>query len=236
MHTAARLRSDAFSIELHAGQAALTDLFPGFGVRDRLGVVIGSHCGSLGVSSLTLAAVTAFYDFQRQQGERFFIYPDYYAFHIGRQRADHQELDIWPPHKEVVVPADPEQALQAIVDRGITLLAVEDTASCDFNYLPETRASALALVRSALAFSPTGRSAGASASIRSNELVERHVNEYIKTSTTFGDLDVEQIRHRRAVMAEDGTAEERYRQLSLPDAIAMIAGWGPSTARRQGSG
>jgi len=56
----------------------------------------------------------------------FFIYPDYFLFHVGRPLGDHARLDIWPRRKEVVVPEDPQGVLDAINDRAITRLVVED--------------------------------------------------------------------------------------------------------------
>ena len=59
-------------------------------------------------------------DRQRARGGAFFIYPDYFLFHVGGPLGDHSMLDIWPSHKEVVVPDQAEALLQAINDRAIT--------------------------------------------------------------------------------------------------------------------
>ena len=83
-------------------------------------------CGAVGASLLLLAAITAFYDAQRARSDRFYIYPDYFLFHVGRPHGDHSMLDVWPSHKEVVVPDDPEAILEAINDRAITWLVVPD--------------------------------------------------------------------------------------------------------------
>ena len=71
----------------------------------------------LGANNLLLAAVTAFYDRQRARGEEFFIYPDYFLFPVDRPLGDHSMLDVFPSHKDVVVPDDPE----AIVERSTTV-------------------------------------------------------------------------------------------------------------------
>jgi hypothetical protein len=39
---------------------------------------------------------------------------------------DHRRLDVWPGHKEVVVEAEAQRILEAIDDRAITRLLVED--------------------------------------------------------------------------------------------------------------
>jgi hypothetical protein len=51
--------------------------------RDRLGIVVHQPGGALGASVLALATITAFYDLQRARGNDFFIYPDYFVFHVG---------------------------------------------------------------------------------------------------------------------------------------------------------
>ena len=60
--------------------------------------------GAVGASTFLLAAITAFYDRERAHGGDFFIYPDYFLFHVGGPLGDHSMLDVWPSHKEVVVP------------------------------------------------------------------------------------------------------------------------------------
>src|ERR1700759_3352939 len=130
---------------------------PGFEDRDRLGIVVRRPCGAVGASALVMAAVTAFYDVQRERSADFFIYPDYFVFHVGRKLGSHNRLDIWPPHKEVVVADEPEELLRAINDRGVTRLLVEDGAPGDGGIARETLASAHARLRTAIAYAGTGR-------------------------------------------------------------------------------
>ncbi len=101
-------------------------MFPDFDEHDRLGIVIHDDLGAAGAASLILAAVTAFYDRLRAQDETFFAYADYFAFHVGADTGSLRKLDVYPAHKEVVVPNDAEQILQAINDRGVTRLLVPD--------------------------------------------------------------------------------------------------------------
>ncbi len=126
MHSARELRSSLFEIALDGRPARLEDLFPGFGEQDRLGLVMSRPCGAVGASALITATITAFYDRQRARGPSFFIYPDYFLFHVGRPLGDHAQLDIWPRRKEVVVPDEPESILEAVNDRAITRLLVEE--------------------------------------------------------------------------------------------------------------
>jgi hypothetical protein len=126
MHTSTELRSDSFSIELDGRPATIADVLPDAGARGRLGIVVRAPCGAVGSSLLLLAAITAFYDAQRARSEQFYIYPDYFLFHVGRRQGDHSMLDVFPSHKEVVVPDDPEAILEAINDRAITWLVVPE--------------------------------------------------------------------------------------------------------------
>ena len=129
MHTSTELRSDSFSIELDGRPATIADVLPDAGAHGRLGIVVRAPCGAVGASLLLLAAITAFYDAQRARSEHFYIYPDYFLFHVGRPQGDHSMLDVFPSHKEVVVPDDPEAILEAINDRAITWLVVPEDDS-----------------------------------------------------------------------------------------------------------
>jgi hypothetical protein len=170
MHTTA-LRSDEFTITVAGRPASLHDVFPGFTEHDRLGIVIHEQLGAAGAGSLILAAVTAFYDGLRASGEEFFAYADYFAFHVGADHGTLRKLDVWPPHKEVVVANDAERILEAINDRGVTRLLVPDAlppgaepAEPDLDR--ETRHSAQRRIRTALVYSPSGRTRDADVLVR----------------------------------------------------------------------
>ena len=157
VHSARELRSSMFRIELAGRAARLEDVFEGFGEHDRLGLVMRRPCGAVGASALIAAAITAFYDIQRSRGTDFFIYPDYYLFHVGGPLGDHARLDVWPSRKEVVVEDDPARILEAIDDRAISRLLVEDGPRGDAELDAEAVASARARVSSCLAYSASGR-------------------------------------------------------------------------------
>src|ERR671919_64348 len=131
MHSSRELRSSSFEVRVDGRPARLEDLFEGFGEQDRLGVVMSRPCGAVGASTLIAATITAFYDFHRARGEAFFVYPDYYLFHVGRPLGDHARLDVWPRRKEVVVGEEPQAILEAIDDRAISRLVVEDGEPAD---------------------------------------------------------------------------------------------------------
>lgn len=217
MHTARTLTSASFSVETAGSAGSLADVFPGFVERDRLGVVVRHPCGGVGASALILAAVTAFYDIQRARGGTFFIYPDYFLFHVGGRQGDHGMLDVWPAHKEVVVPGDAEEILRAINDRGITRLLVEDGEPGMPRFEPHTLASARARVLSALAYAPTGRVRGADVAVAGNDDTESYVRAVLERSEVALD---------RSAVWDDGRPVETYRRLGLDDALALLQSGG----------
>jgi hypothetical protein len=175
VHTTA-LRSDEFAITVDGRPSSLHDIFPGFTEHDRLGIVIHEALGAAGAGTLILAAVTAFYDRLRASGEEFFAYADYFAFHVGADHGTLRKLDVWPPHKEVVVANDAELILEAINDRGVTRLLVPDTtAPSAATFERETRHSAQRRIRSALVYSPSGQTRDADILVRGSA----HSDAYI---------------------------------------------------------
>lgn len=179
MHTTA-LRSQDFAIAVDGETATLDDVFPGLDARDRLGIVIHDRLGAAGAGSLILAAVTAFYDDLRATGEPFFAYADHFAFHVGADHGTLRKLDVYPAHKEVVVPNDAEQILQAINDRGVTRLLVPDTpAAADLPepaFERETLHSARRRLRTALVYSPTGDTPGADVRVRGSAQSDAYIH------------------------------------------------------------
>jgi hypothetical protein len=179
MHSSNELRSDMFAITLDGWPASVEQVLPGFGERDRLGVVVRHPCGAIGASTLLLAAITAFYDLQRARGGEFFIYPDYFLFHVGGPLGDHSMLDVFPSHKEVVVRDESEALLEAINDRAISWLLVEDCEPAPARLRRETLASAHSRVRGAFAYSPYGRVRGGDLCIAGNYVSESYVRSVL---------------------------------------------------------
>lgn len=244
MHSSRELRSSAFEIRVAGRVMRLGDVCEGFGEHDRLGVVIGRPGGALGASALITAAITAFYDLQRARGPEFFIYPDYYLFHLGRLRGDHSRLDIWPPHKEVVVSDEAPQVLDAINDRAITRLVVEDGEPSRSELGREALASARARIRTCLAYSASGRVAEGDVRLAGNAVVEGYVNTTLDPERRVAELRAkgaearaaqiaargdeipaeERIRIKRArqALVEDGAPVETYRRIELDEALARL--------------
>jgi hypothetical protein len=201
MHSSRELRSSSFEVRVDGRPSRLEDLFEGFGEQDRLGVVMSRPCGAVGASALIAATITAFYDLHRARGEDFFVYPDYYLFHVGRPLGDHARLDVWPRRKEVVVGEEPQAILEAIDDRAITRLVVEDGEPAERTGLlvedgepaertglvvedgepadggldDEVVASARGRIRTCVAYSPAGRVHEADVEIAGNAVTEGYV-------------------------------------------------------------
>jgi hypothetical protein len=222
MHTATELSSTDFAFRVDGRPGSLADILPKLAEPDRVGAVVRQPCGAVGASVLILAAVTAFYDAQRAKSGEFFIYPDYFLFHVGARLGDHGMLDIWPAHKEVVVPDEPEELLRAINDRGITRLLVEDRAPGGPELQRESSASARNRIVTAVAYSPTGRVLDADVLVAGNETTESYVTAVLEQSTEVGSGSREKLRLARSALHERGRPVESYRRLTLDEALARL--------------
>ena len=244
MHTSTDLRSDSFSVELDGRRATITDLLAGVGEHGRLGIVVDEPGGAVGASLLLLAAITAFYDAQRARTDRFYIYPDYFLFHVGGPQGDHSMLDVWPSHKEVVVPDDPDAILEAINDRAITWLLVPDREPGAMPDQREARASARDRVVAAFGYSPTGRVPDGDVRIAGNEVTESYARAVLdpegvvaargdgadpyaaSVARRADEVAPEaraQLRAHRDRLRENGRPLESYRRLTLDRALASLA-------------
>jgi hypothetical protein len=229
VHSSRELESASFGITVDGRDATVRDVFPHFTAADRLGLVVRRGCGVVGASALLMAAVTAFYDIQREHGDDFFIYPDYFVFHVGRKQGSHNRLDIWPPHKEVVVADEPEEVLRAINDRAITRLVVEDGAPGDGGFARETLASAHVRILTAVAYASNGRTRDADISIASNEVTETYVGGVLEQSRDVPAGERDRIAAARRHLLVDDRPVESYRRVDLDEALGLLA---PEPERR----
>jgi hypothetical protein len=229
VHTSRELASSSFAIAVDDVPATVAEVLPGFTDADRLGVVIRRPCGAVGSSTLLLAAITAFYDIQRDRAKDFFIYPDYFLFHVGRPLGDHRRLDVWPSHKEVVVADDAEELLRAINDRGITRLVVPEGTPGDGGFAPETTASARGRIVTALAYSANGSARDADVAIAGNAVTEAYVHGVLERSAEVPGAERDRIAGARRRLIEDGRPVERYRRIGLDEALGLLA---PQPERR----
>jgi hypothetical protein len=244
MHSSRELSSSSFEIEVGGVGASLEELFEGFGEQDRLGVVMTRPCGAVGASSLITATITAFYDIQRARGPDFFVYPDYYLFHVGRPLGDHGRFDVWPRHKEVLVPADADRVLEAVNDRAVTRLVVEDGAAGEPPSDPAAVASARARVETCLAYSPSGRVEDPDVRIAGNKVTEGYVEAILDPEGRMARLRAEgnderadaiaaragevdrdsrqRVLDGRRELAENGVPVETYRRIDLDEALGRL--------------
>ena len=222
MHSTLELSSAAFAIQGDGRAASLDAVFAGFSEHDRLGVVVRQGCGAVGASTLILASVTAFYDIQRSRSENFFIYPDYFLFHVGGRHGDHRRLDIWPSHKEVVVDDDPEELLRAINDRAITRLVLDDRPPRDAKLERESLASARARIMTALAYQASGRVARADVRITGNAVTEAYVRGVLERSTSVPESERAALAGARPALLEDGRPVETYRRIAVEEALTLL--------------
>lgn len=142
MHTHAALSGDSFRIVSDGSDVSFDAILPGFSLRDRLGVVVDRDGGGLAAGLTVLAAVTDHYRQLSELESGFFLYPDFYVLHLDRLRGWHAQIDVWPQHKEVVVPPSAEEVLSAVNDRAITRLLVPPGPVSAGSYLRETLARA----------------------------------------------------------------------------------------------
>ena len=131
MHTSTLLKTREFSFVRGSTPVRLDDIFPGFVSQDRIGIVAAAPGDSLSAAPLLLASIGAFYEELWTAEKDFFLYPDFFVFHVGALTSYHSPFDIWPQSKEVVVSPDPQALLAAINDRGITRLVLPDTPGTD---------------------------------------------------------------------------------------------------------
>jgi hypothetical protein len=224
MHSSKALRNDQFAYTRDGQAASFDDILPGFGPGARVGIVSRTPGGALGASVLLLAAITAFYDAARAEGAPFFRYPDYFIFHLDGSVGPYGMLDVWPDHKEVTLPSDPETLLRAINDRAISHLLIEDGPTGEPAFSRETLGSVG--LRAAYAFAADGRPMGADSTITGGAIGERYVDAVIKDLAPLDDATREGLRATRAALLAAERPTESYRTLTRAEALALLAGVG----------
>lgn len=226
MHTTKVLNSEDFNFTIDGQKGTLEDIFHGFNKYDRLGIVVRRPCGGIGASGLLMAAITRFYDFFRtdlgNEPDKLRIYPDFYIFHVGKRHMNNYWMDIWPLHKEVVVEDDPELILEAINDRAITRLIVEESGIVSSNYLRETLSSANHRIVSALAYSPDGRVKHGDIRITSSSIVEEYVQSTIELTEDLSDAEKKELRSKRESLMQNNRVMESYKIMEVSDALQRI--------------
>ncbi|SAL46127.1 hypothetical protein AWB64_04865 [Caballeronia sordidicola] len=251
MHTIALLRPDMFEVTIDHAQASIDALFPGWNALDRLGVVIDEPLGGLGASHLIQFFITAFYEARPRRRGELTVYPEIYAFHYGRPWGTHAAFDFWPARREVMVPGDPKELLDAINDRGITRLAVPDRAEALPEFRPKEVDHALDRIASGFAYHACGRVRDGDVTIRGMEkrtevnpgrvLRPVYLDRPVVSDKSFKETDTAYIKwlklraaditpaqnaqalKRREAILCDGVASETYRRIDVMEALARMA-------------
>lgn len=222
MHTSEVLTSDDFVFSRDGAPLSLTEVIPDLTTLDRVGVVTRQPTDGAGASNLILACVTAFYDLYRATGEDFFTYPDYFTFQPGKPIANYGSLDIWPPHKNVPVSGDPEQMLQAINDRGITILLVPDGPHNGYAFDRISLSSAQRRIRHCFLYAADGRLQ------RTDFTIRRPRQPTLKYQhSIFASLADEAVREPllkawEQAQNDPDQIEEGYRSITLEEALALL--------------
>lgn len=175
MHVAEQLKRENLRITINGEASTPNDLFPAPHRYDRYGFVVTEPYGGLGASLLIQAAIVQFYDFLPQRRNTDPIYPEIYMFHIGGRYGDHSSFDFWPPRKEVFLNAErPTEVLSALVDRGITRLALPEGLEGDAQVLREgastwaDHSAAKNLLASCFVYNPKGQTSSPDTTLESD--------------------------------------------------------------------
>ncbi|MER5673708.1 hypothetical protein [Pseudonocardia alni] len=150
------LTTETFTTTVGGRPGSIEDVLPGLTPDDRLALVVAEDGGSFAAAATVLAAVTDHYASLRRREATFHSYPDFYAVHVGRIRGWHGHIDIWPEHKEVVVPSAGEPLLTALNDRAVTRVLVPAGPRATGTVLRETLDRQRRLVRTALVYGAPG--------------------------------------------------------------------------------
>ncbi|WP_168929442.1 hypothetical protein [Nocardioides sp. GY 10113] len=229
MHVADQLYPDQFAVSVDGEEATPEDLFPGWTASDRYGVVVREPLGALGAGLLTQLAIALFYDVRPERRSRRPTYPDVYVFHVGGPHGDCSHLDLWPPRREVRLPAgDPLALLEAVNAHAITRLALPDGPRGDlgsFRDGPSTwaeEAAAADRLRSCFRYGAAGAVADPDVRL---EATDARVHENL--TATLHPL-ASAIELREAVLDGESVA------LPGPSVPADILRWVGLVERRQG--
>lgn len=158
MHVMTLLKAEMFDISVDGRAAEIADVYPDWHQHDRVGLVIDEALGGIGATHLLQIAMTAFYDVKPSRRSELTVYPEIYAFHIGRPHGAHAPYDFWPARREVILRTDDHrEVLDAINDRAITRLIVPERPRRSVVHRPKEVDAALDRIVSAFVYSASGR-------------------------------------------------------------------------------
>ena len=151
--------------------------------------------------------MTAFYDRLRATGADFFAYADFFAFHVGQPRGSLRKLDVFPEHKEPVVPDEAEAILP-----GDQRPWRHPPARTPGRNLGDARA------RHAPQRPPADQDGDRLLAGRRVESPDIEITAAARAEQFVTAM----LGHPRDLAGEDGRARETFRRLALDDALAML--------------
>ena len=155
MHVATLLDAGMFDITVDGRPGTIADALPDWSLHDRLGVVIDEPLGGVGASHLIQIASVAYYDSRPERRKT--VYPEIYAFHVGRGQASHSAYDFWPARREVIVTGDHRDLLDAINDRAITRLVLPNRMPRAVEHRRKEKEAAADRLVGAFLYAPDGQ-------------------------------------------------------------------------------
>lgn len=221
MHTSKTMFTAEFAFGIDGGPATFDDVFPDFTVDDRLAIVTTSPGGAFAAAPLLLASIGRYYELLRQKRSDFYRYPGYYVVHAGRRYGHHAWIDIWPANKEVVVAAEGEAVLEALYDRAITHVMLEDCGSAPGELMREHANWLLEDVREVLTYT-AGASAGP-ITVRPSAIAADFIGRAAESG--LGMLDSDLIQR----INETSSQSQGYTRISSTDALRRICAYGPNS-------
>lgn len=213
MHTARQLQATSFDIEIDGASSDFEGLFPGWDRNDRFGIVVNEPFGGFGANLLLQAAIASYFDVRRDTHAAVPTYPEVYLFHVGGRFGDFSMYDV-TPRKEIFVGTDPWELVVAIVERGITRLAVPDGQPSEFDYVHNAGGwfYAMALVdhvSSAFAYGQGG--------VASDPDVELRTDDESLLDNRSACLDLEGLRVQIDAVTEETVGELQLGHTSMGD-------------------
>jgi hypothetical protein len=224
MHTREDLTTADFALTIEGRPATFAELVPGVTPGSRVAIVAHTPAGAFGAAATLLGLVTYWYGERARTGEDFFEYPDYFYLQVGAGggRADLGQLEIWPAHKQLVVAPRTQELLEAIEDRAINQLLIEDRAPERAAVLRETRNALPRHLRGALVYDASGAAARADVAVEGSAAAERHVSLAIDSSVELSQEVRRSARQHRHDMTLDGQVTERLRRVALEEAVDLL--------------
>jgi len=220
MHSSS-LRGTDFDIAWSGEAVSHAEFFSSVRDTDRLGIVIPHRLEAIGAITLIMAYVTAFYDRYRERRAEFFAYPDFFTFQRESPCADYAMFDIWPQHKNVHVETDAQHTVEALADRGVTILLVPDGDAGETEIAPVEMESARRNVGRCFAYSATGTTAAADLTVECESDLLRDYALAVVDSLPADDASQELRAQWQQRMAVD-RLRQTFRELPLDDALRRL--------------